>query len=83
MTAWEMVEYFGRLYRIEEETLKERMEVIFERFQMNHFRDMLGSKMSTGMKQKVSRLFMTPANVQLHALSLSRTHESPEIALRP
>lgn len=54
MTAWEMVEYFGRLYRIEEQTLRERMEVIFERFQMNHFRDMLGSKMSTGMKQKVS-----------------------------
>ena len=30
------------------------MEVLFERFQMNNIRDVLGSKMSTGMKQKVS-----------------------------
>lgn len=54
MTAWEMVEYFGRLYQIPAEVLDERMHKIFDRFQMGHFRDMLGSKMSTGMKQKVS-----------------------------
>ena len=30
------------------------MEVLFKRFQMNNIRDVLGSKMSTGMKQKVS-----------------------------
>jgi sodium transport system ATP-binding protein len=30
------------------------MEFLFERFQMNNIRDVLGSKMSTGMKQKVS-----------------------------
>jgi len=30
------------------------MESIFHRLQMNEFRDVLGSKMSTGMKQKVS-----------------------------
>lgn len=54
MTAWEMVEYFGRLYGIEQRELRQRMERIFDRFQMNHYRDMLGSKMSTGMKQKVS-----------------------------
>ena len=34
--------------------LRERMETIFDWLQMNDFRDMLGSKMSTGMKQKVS-----------------------------
>jgi len=54
MTAWEMVEYFGRLYGLNPELLRERMEAIFHRLQMNEIRDVLGSKMSTGMKQKVS-----------------------------
>lgn len=54
MTAWEMVEYYGRLYGIREDRLQPRLEEIFETLQMNDFRDMLGSKMSTGMKQKVS-----------------------------
>jgi sodium transport system ATP-binding protein len=54
MTAWEMVEYFGRLYGIEQEPLRERMEDLFTRLQMNEIRDVLGAKMSTGMKQKVS-----------------------------
>jgi sodium transport system ATP-binding protein len=54
MTAWEMVEFFGRLHDIEATLLRERMEGIFERLQMNEIRDILGSKMSTGMKQKVS-----------------------------
>ena len=54
MTAWEMVEYFGRLHGIPEQRLAERMEQLFERLQMNDFRDLLGAKMSTGMKQKVS-----------------------------
>ena len=54
MTAWEMVEYFGRLYGLQHQRLRERMEEIFSRLQMNEIRDLLGSKMSTGMKQKVS-----------------------------
>jgi sodium transport system ATP-binding protein len=54
MTAWEMVEYFGRLYGMAEDLLRERMERVFDRLQMNGFRDVLGGKMSTGMKQKVS-----------------------------
>ncbi|RUL87259.1 ATP-binding cassette domain-containing protein [Tautonia sociabilis] len=54
MTAWELVEYFGRLYGIEGDALKARMEEIFSWLQMNEFRDVLGSKMSTGMRQKVS-----------------------------
>jgi len=54
MTAWEMVEYFGRLYGIPKEALRERMESLFTRLQMNEIRDLLGAKMSTGMQQKVS-----------------------------
>ena len=54
MTAWEFVEYFGRLYGMAPDLLRERMETIFDWLRMNDFRDVLGSKMSTGMKQKVS-----------------------------
>ena len=54
MTAWEMVEYFGKLYGLTKEHLRERMETIFTTLQMNDFRDVLGAKMSTGMRQKVS-----------------------------
>lgn len=54
MTAWEMVEYFGRLYGMEDGPLRERMELLFDRLQMQDIRDVLGAKMSTGMKQKSS-----------------------------
>lgn len=54
MTAWEMVEYYGRLYGIEESLLQDRLAHIFDTLQMNDIRDRMGSKMSTGMKQKVS-----------------------------
>jgi sodium transport system ATP-binding protein len=54
MTAWEMVEYFGRLYGMSDEELRPRAEALFDRFQMQDIRDLLGAKMSTGMKQKVS-----------------------------
>jgi sodium transport system ATP-binding protein len=54
MTGWEMVEYFGRLHGIADDELHERMGRLFERLKMNDTRDVLGAKMSTGMKQKVS-----------------------------
>ena len=54
MSAWELVQYFGRLYGMPEEQLRERLETVFTSLQMNDFRDMLGAKMSTGMRQKVS-----------------------------
>lgn len=54
MTAWEMVEYFGRLYGLDGRQLDERMDEVFTTLRMHDFREMLGSKMSTGMKQKVS-----------------------------
>jgi sodium transport system ATP-binding protein len=54
MSAWELVEYFGRLYGLEGDRLQGRMEEVFAALQMNDFRDVLGAKMSTGMRQKVS-----------------------------
>lgn len=54
MTGWEMVEYFGRLHGIPQNGLTARMEHLFARLKMNDTRDVLGAKMSTGMKQKVS-----------------------------
>ena len=54
MTAWELVEYYGRLYGMPEERLQQRLDEVFTTLQMQDFRDALGAKMSTGMKQKVS-----------------------------
>ena len=49
-----MVEYFGRLHGLDEPTLRRRIDAIFERLEMNDFRDRRCDKLSTGMKQKVS-----------------------------
>src|SRR5438105_230540 len=54
MSAWELVSYFGALYGLQGEQLRGRMEEVFTTLQMNDFRDTLGAKMSTGMRQKVS-----------------------------
>ena len=54
MTAWEMVEYFGKLYGLASDHLRQRMETLFAELRMNDFRDVLGARMSTGMRQKVS-----------------------------
>jgi sodium transport system ATP-binding protein len=54
MSAWEMVGYFGRLYGMRGERLRERLEEVFTALQMNDFRDTLGAKLSTGQRQKVS-----------------------------
>ncbi|MEQ1825613.1 MAG: ATP-binding cassette domain-containing protein [Pirellula sp.] len=54
MSAWELVEYFGRLYALPDDHLYPRMEKIFRKLHMEEFRDCPGIKMSTGMKQKVS-----------------------------
>src|SRR5437763_2239815 len=50
MSAWEMVEYFGRLYGMDEGRLRQRLEEVFAWLRMNDFRDTLGAKMSTGMR---------------------------------
>jgi sodium transport system ATP-binding protein len=54
MTAWEMVEYYGRLNLLPPDVLRPRMEELFDTLQINAFRNVPGAKMSTGMKQKVS-----------------------------
>lgn len=54
MSGWELVEFFGQLYGVPIDLLHGRMEALFERFQMNSFRDVPCSHLSTGMKQKVS-----------------------------
>ena len=54
MTALEMVEYFGRLYGHSATEVRSRANSLFDQLQMNDIRDRLCSKMSTGMRQKVS-----------------------------
>jgi len=54
LTAQELVEYFGRLNGLDEATLKKRVDDIFNRLDMNSFRDRRCDKLSTGMKQKTS-----------------------------
>jgi sodium transport system ATP-binding protein len=54
LTSQEMVEYFGRLNGLDEPTLKKRVDDIFNRLDMNGFRDRRCDKLSTGMKQKTS-----------------------------
>jgi len=54
MSAWEIVAYFGQLNGLTQPTLGRRLEEVFAQLQMNDFRDVYGSHMSTGMKQKVS-----------------------------
>lgn len=54
LTAQELVEYFGRLNGLDEARLKKRVDEIFERLDMNSFRDRRCDKLSTGMKQKTS-----------------------------
>jgi sodium transport system ATP-binding protein len=54
LTSQEMVEYFGRLNGLDEATLQKRRNEIFQRLDMNSFRDRRCDKLSTGMKQKTS-----------------------------
>jgi sodium transport system ATP-binding protein len=54
LSAQEMVEYFGRLNGLDEATLKQRIDDIFDRLHMNDFRDRRCDKLSTGQKQKTS-----------------------------
>ena len=54
LTAQELVEYFGRLNGLGEATLKKRVDDIFNRLDMNSFRDRRCDKLSTGMIQKTS-----------------------------
>lgn len=54
LTAFEIVTYFARLSGMQEESIKRRVDEIFEILDMNEFRNQKIDKLSTGMKQKVS-----------------------------
>jgi sodium transport system ATP-binding protein len=54
LTAYELVEYFGRLHGLDKDTLRGRIEALFTRLGMDDFRQSRCEKLSTGMKQKVS-----------------------------
>ncbi len=54
LSSQELVEYFGRLNGLDEATLKKRVDNIFDRLDMNEFRNRRCDKLSTGMKQKTS-----------------------------
>src|ERR1700743_461081 len=54
LTAREVVQYFGRLNGLSDAVLKERVDKIFDRLDMNGFRDRRWGKLSTGMKEKTS-----------------------------
>ena len=54
LTARELVQYFGRLNGLDDSVLNKRVDAIFDRLDMNGFRDRRCDKLSTGMKQKTS-----------------------------
>jgi sodium transport system ATP-binding protein len=54
MTGQEMVEYYGRLHGLAGESLKTRVNELFDALGMNDIRKVFGAVMSTGQKQKVS-----------------------------
>jgi len=54
LSAFEMVQYFGRLHGLEDGAIRARVDELFVRLDMNEFRDRRCEKLSTGQKQKVS-----------------------------
>lgn len=54
LTAFEVVEYFGRLHGMDDQRLRPRIDDLFQTLGMNEFRDRRCDKLSTGMKQKTS-----------------------------
>jgi sodium transport system ATP-binding protein len=54
LTAREFVQYFGRLHEVPAGELLRRIDEVFERLDMNDFRDRRCDKLSTGQKQKTS-----------------------------
>jgi sodium transport system ATP-binding protein len=54
LTAREMVEYFGRLYGLDDTRLSARIEQVFDELEMGEFASRRCDKLSTGQKQRVS-----------------------------
>lgn len=54
LTPNEMIDYFGKLYGVDKNTIRQRKEKLFHLLDMEHFANKRIGKLSTGMKQKVS-----------------------------
>ncbi len=54
LRAMEVIEYFGQLYGLSGQRLKERMEYVKRKLDLGEFEDRLCDKLSTGQKQRVS-----------------------------
>jgi sodium transport system ATP-binding protein len=54
MTAREMIEYFGRLYDMDEDRLRQRVDELLDLLDAHSFAHRLCGQLSTGQRQKVS-----------------------------
>ena len=54
LTALENLMFFGRLYRIDRNTLKKKSEELLEMVKLTQFKDKLVGSFSSGMKQRVN-----------------------------
>ncbi len=54
LTAREVVAYFGGLYGLQGKALKDRMDHVFQKLDIQEFSDRLCDKLSTGQKQRVN-----------------------------
>lgn len=54
LTAMENIRFFARLYGMKDQEIYDRAEKFLKLFDIWNFKDMLISKMSTGMKQKIN-----------------------------
>lgn len=54
LTAKEMIEYFGGLYGLEGERLRQRVSYVLDKLNIHEFASRLCDKLSTGQKQRVS-----------------------------
>jgi sodium transport system ATP-binding protein len=54
LTSREMLEYFGKLYGLSDNRLRERIKYVVDKLQLDEFGDRLCDKLSTGQKQRIS-----------------------------
>jgi sodium transport system ATP-binding protein len=54
LTAIELLQYFGEMYGLSGQKLKERIDFVGDKLQLAEFQDRLCDKLSTGQKQRVS-----------------------------
>ena len=54
LTGLEVLQYFGNLYGLDGDRLKQRIQFVLDKLDLHDFKDRLCDKMSTGQKQRVS-----------------------------